>query len=130
MQQTTNLSHYSAIRSRFHARAQFLFDCGLSGDELSKLKPHRDEFANSIVAGEHGFDYTPRPCDDPTNHMPGSAAKFIKLVERAEQGVELWHPMDAGMERVRSTEQRRIAADGATESTGRDKAAGCAVRIR
>lgn len=39
-------------------------------------------------------DFCPRPCPSPTAAQPGSEEKVRVLLERAEQGVELWHTDD------------------------------------
>ena len=39
-------------------------------------------------------DYKPKKVRYSTSAMPGSAEKFNVLCERAENGEELWHPLD------------------------------------
>lgn len=52
-----------------------------------------EERAKHRGLGNVAREPPPAPC--PTAHPPGSVGKFRVLMERARQGVQLWHPSDA-----------------------------------
>jgi hypothetical protein len=52
--------------------------------------------ANVMEAVAIGIEhFVPATCPTATSARPGSPAKVAVLVDRAAQGFELWHPLDA-----------------------------------
>ena len=62
---------------------------------VRELYPSTSKFARRGVGN---FCGPAQPCD-PTAALPGSAEKVAILEERAKQRQELWHPLDATLER-------------------------------
>jgi hypothetical protein len=64
------------------------------------LYPSTSKFARRGVADFNGRAKMP----EPTNALPGSAEKVRVLQERAQLGQQLWHPLDAKLDRRKLAE--------------------------
>jgi hypothetical protein len=59
------------------------------------LYPSTSKFARRGVSDFNGRTRLPA---EPTSALPGTPEKVAVLMERARQGVSLWHPLDATLE--------------------------------
>ena len=67
-------------------------------EEIRALYPATPMVGRSKSRGV-GYENVSRPiAKEPTVHRPGSVGKFLVLIQRAELGVELWHPLDAKLD--------------------------------
>src|SRR5262249_21075557 len=71
------------------------------------LYPSTSKFARRGVADFNGRHRLP---EEPTDAAPGSEEKIQILMQRAERGEALWHPLDAATDLRNTTRTPRLAA--------------------
>lgn len=92
----------------------------------------RPSSPNVVEAAHRGAWFEPRGLpDEPTSALPGSREKVMVMADRAEAGVDLWHPGDRNSDRLpkirdlfrwidKDEESHHVQATATDETEARD----------